>query len=50
MAEQALVKLDHRNDKKMLLLALEVLFVEELSVISAEQRAAMDIILQELKE
>ena len=29
MAEQALTKLDHRNEKKMLLLALEVLFVEE---------------------
>ena len=50
MAEQALVKLDHRNDKKMLLLALEVLFVEEISLISAEQWAAMDIVLQELKE
>ena len=50
MAEQALVKLDHRNEKKMLLLALEVLFVEEISLISAEQWAAMDIVLQELKE
>ena len=29
MAEQALTKLDHRNEKKMLLLALEVLFVKE---------------------
>ena len=49
MAEQALVKLDHRNEK-MLLLALEVLFVEEISLISAAQWAAMDIVLQELKE
>ena len=50
MAEQALTKLDFRNDKKMLLLALEVLFVEEISLISAEQWSAMDIVLQELKE
>ena len=50
MAEQALTKLDHRNDKKMLLLALEVLFVEEVSLISAEQWSAMDITLQELKQ
>ena len=50
MAEQALTKLDHRNDKKMLLVALEVLFVEEVSLISAEQRSAMDITLQELKQ
>ena len=50
MAEQALTKLDHRNDKKMLLLALEVLFVEEISLVSAEQWSAMDIVLQELKE
>ena len=50
MAEQAVVKLDHRNEKKMLLLALEVLFVEEISLISAEQWAVMDIVLQELKE
>ena len=49
-AEQALTKLDHRNDKKMLLLALEVLFVEEVSLISAEQWSAMDITLQELKQ
>ena len=50
MAEQALVKLDHRNDKKMLLMALEVLFVEEVSLISAEQWSAMDLTLQELKQ
>ena len=50
MAEQALNKLDHRNEKKMLLLALEVLFVEEVSLISAEQWSAMDIVLQELKQ
>ena len=50
MAEQALTKLDHRNDKKMLLLALEVLFVEEVSLISAEQWSAMDMTLQELKQ
>ena len=49
MAEQALNELDHRN-KKMLLLALEVLFVEEVSLISAEQWSAMDIVLQELKQ
>ena len=49
MAEQALTKLDHRNDK-MLLLALEVLFVEEVSLISAEQWSAMDNTLQELKQ
>ena len=50
MAEQALMKLDHRNDKKMLLMALEVLFVEEVSLISAEQWSAMDLTLQELKQ
>ena len=50
MAEQALSKLDYKNDKKMLLLAVEVLFVEEISLISAEQWSAMDIILQELKQ
>ena len=50
MAAQALVKLDHRSDQKMLLLALEVLFVEEISLITAEQWAAMDVVLQELKE
>ena len=34
----------------MLLWALEVLFVEEVSLISAEQWSAMDIVLQELKQ
>ena len=48
-AEQALMKLDHRNDK-MLLTALEVLFVEKVSLISAEQWSAMDLTLQELKQ
>ena len=50
MAEQALNKLDFRNDEKVLLLAVEVLFVEEVSLISAEQWCAMDIILQELRQ
>ena len=50
MAEQALNKLDHRNERKMLLLALEVLFVEEISLISAEQWSSMDIVPQELKQ
>ena len=50
MAEQALSKLDDKNVKKMLLLAVEVLFVEEISLISAEQWSAMNIILQELKQ
>ena len=50
MAEQALNKLDFRNDKKVLLLAVEVLFVEDVSLISAEQWCAMDIILQELRQ
>ena len=49
MAEQALTKLDFRNHKKILL-ALEVLFVEEISLISAEQWSAMDIVLQELRQ
>ena len=46
MAEQELTKLDHRNDKKMLFLALELLFVEEVTLISAEQWSAMDMTLQ----
>ena len=46
MAEQALTKLDHRNEKKMFLLALEELFVEEVSSISAEQWSSMIIVLQ----
>ena len=50
MAEQALNKLDFRNEKKVLLLAVEVLFVEEVSWISAEQWCAMYIILQELRQ
>ena len=49
MAEQAVTKLDFRNDKRMLLLALEVLFVEEIGLISAEQWSAMDIVLQQFE-
>ena len=50
MAEQALNKLDFRSDKKVLLLAVEVLFVEEVGLISAEQWCAMDIIHQDLRQ
>ena len=50
VAEQALTKLDHRNNKKILLLALEVLFVEVVSLISAKQWSAIDITLRELKQ
>ena len=49
IAEQALQKLDRKNEKKCILLAIEVLFVEEISLISAEQWSAMDIILQQLR-
>ena len=34
----------------MILLALVVLSVEEISVVSSEQWSAMDIVLQELKK
>ena len=49
MAEQALTKLYHRNDKKSFL-ALEELFVEEVGLISAEQWSAMIITLQDSKQ
>ena len=50
MAEQALNKLASRSDKKVLLLAVEVLFVKEVSWNSAEQWCAMDMIIQELRQ
>ena len=39
-----------QDDKKMLLMALEVLSVEEVSLINAEQWSAMDLTLQELNQ
>ena len=41
MAEQALFKLDFRSDKKILILAGEVLYLEQVSLIIAQQWSAM---------
>ena len=48
-AEFALKNLNYRTERKALLMAMQVLFVEEIGLISAQQWAAMDLILQQLK-
>ena len=48
-ADQALVKLNNDNERRTLLSQLQVLFVEEISLINAETWVAMDHILRKLK-
>ena len=49
IGELALQKRYRKNDKKCILVAIQVLFVEEISLVSAEQWSAMDLILQHLR-
>ena len=49
IAELALQKRYRKNDKKCFLVAIQVLFVEEISLVSAEQWSAMDLFLQHLR-
>ena len=48
-AEFALRKFNHQIERKSLLMRLQVLLVEEITLINAQQWAAMDLILQQLK-
>ena len=48
-ANQALLKLNRDNERKTLLERLQVLFIEEISLISAETWNTVDIILRRLK-
>ena len=50
LANEALVRLNHDNNRKNLLKKLQVLFVEEIGLINAETWAAMDNILKNLKD
>ena len=50
VAEKALKKLHCHPERKALLLRLDVLMIEEIGLISAQHWAAMDLIMQSLKE
>ena len=50
LASEALVRLNRDNKRKMLLKKLQLLLVEEISLINGETWSAMDTILKNLKE
>ena len=50
LCSEALVRLNHDHKRRVLLTKLQVLLVEEMSLINAETWSAMDLIMQNLKD